>query len=461
MPQKILNSGFEATKLSTGFPPFWNIKSGSPIIKTDHPWSGLNYLAFPAAANNSVSQSFSSPVKASQFSLWAAENSGSIFNYKLYYADGTTETQVSSPPVINPSNITFIGQAVSSGLIYNGGTTFNLNSISNVLPNDFIFVGFEVSGNNSLASISDSQSNTYTILSSNYNSVKNNTVVTAGSYASALTGQLTVNARWNGSSVNNFGASVANYRGANGIIPTNIQLYSSLSGGGQVNITVPAGKQAALIGVGDGTITGTNQNNRATTQDKVPTVVSFQFKSGLNNVFNGGDTRSQSVFVVSPQDQLIVYIHIFNFINGSLNFNNISVSDNGGNRYTQLTVNAIGDTAIAVYVATANSIFSGTLTVTINVPSTNPNSNWSAAVQLCHNVLPGNFYNVTTAGQSLPPDSFTISQAMSGPLQSFQILCGAYFVFTPNTDKNITVNGGANTNIGLSATDLNVGNSTN
>src|SRR5437660_1117859 len=241
MPQNVINGDFEGSPLANA-PPFWTILSGSPLIKSDNPWAGTQYLNFSSLQNASVKQIFPSPVNAAQFSLWAAAGIGSIFNYKFYYADGTTETNVSPPITSIPFNVSFINKAVLVGGTTTSGVEFALPPLSQVLTNDFIFVGIEVLGSFSLTNLTDSQANIYTIFSSNYNASPGSTLIMAGTYATG-DGNITVRGTWGGSDVVNFGAIIANYRGVSGI-PTNIRSAQ----GNNVNIT--GSNPALLVGIG-------------------------------------------------------------------------------------------------------------------------------------------------------------------------------------------------------------------
>jgi hypothetical protein len=432
----MINGDFESpTQLA-----FWNIVSGSPVVAYDIPFAGLQYCTFPAAQNTTMKQSFTSPVNAAQFSTWANAGYGSIFNYKFYFNDGTTETDISPPGPTPAVGISFINQSISNNRSPLGSNTFYLNPLGNVLTNDFIFVGIEALGNTSLRRLTDDHNNNYTIFSTQYDSSTNNTLIMAGAYANSPS-SVTVNGQLNAGGPQHLGAIVANYRGANGVIPTNIVTGSSDA----VIITIPTGSEAALIGIGNGTQTGINQNNRGSFQDKTPALL-YNISNG-NSVYADGTQTFTIPALITAGEQIIVYVLVRG--GGSVS---ITVSDSISTVYSNLANSSPSQAGpyIAVYVGTVPSTgsFSDTITITVSGSLV-----WTAMVQLWNQISTGEFINVTFSTQTDSNSSDTITVNMNGILYTTQVLTGTYWMFggeNSNQHDTITVTNGSNTNITLS-----------
>jgi hypothetical protein len=300
------------------------------------------------------------------------------FNYKLYFADGTSETDTAQPAVSTTnSNIMFVGQSLNNGLVAAGTNVFTLNTLNNVLTSDFIFVGIEVLGNNTLLSLTDDHSNSYTIFSVNYNSANNNTLIMAGCYAS-LPSTITVHGQWSNVTTSKyFGAVVANYRGANGALPTNIQINT----GNTVNITTVSSSK--LIGIGDNYSTGNNQNNRAVFDDNIPTFVnSIEFSVSGTDYFGASSQTMNTIISTGPYQNIMVWVNVL--MQNQIDVPTVTVTDSNSTLYSYNAVyisGPLGLNRIFLFAASTGNTSSVNPSFTISV-SGGTVQNWDAVIQI-------------------------------------------------------------------------------
>ena len=99
-----MNGDFEATAPSgsNSVPVFWTLISGSSILTQNDTFLGKQSLDLGLPGPGSIKQSFSSPVKASQFSFWAKSSIGNGItgSYNLFLSDGTAFNQTFIIPTV-------------------------------------------------------------------------------------------------------------------------------------------------------------------------------------------------------------------------------------------------------------------------------------------------------------------------------------------------------------------------